>query len=227
VKKLVLLSLILLTATASAQYWPINDYSGHWIRIRENPNPQPNVYRWEVSGGVSVNELNKVGLLDMGSGRYDYGYFEFFGESEYSMLNGPVLDFPPSLMDYNSTITYPNPNQFISPQFVGSAFCNCDCVAPTPDTSFPADAFGFWMEDPKAPWNIWAINHGYTHWTNHMETWIKIPCPPAPAFYKPNDPLFFTDSTYIPLPDGVVLSGDSHLLSYGCNPPRGSSQPKR
>ncbi len=209
-KKLLVVLLLLMGVNASAQYWPIHEFGGQWIRTKINPNTEPGVYSWEISGGVSMAELNDVGLSDMGSGRSDYGYFEFFGEKENS-LAGPVFDWPPSFMDHNYSITYPRPNRFIAPQSFENGFCNCDCIEPTPDTLYPADGFGFCLNDPHAPWNLWGINSGYLVYTSHMQPWMKLPCPPTNGFWKGYDPLYFTDSTYTPLPANAVLSGDSRL----------------
>jgi len=210
-KKICVLMCLVSFVSASAQYWPPPKHtSPSWIEARHLQGPGNGDVCIEVEGWVGIPELDDRGLLSIGSGRPDYGYFFFNGVIESGPYGIPDLVFgwPPGLI--TPEYVWGEHNVFHIVDQWHNGFCNCDCLFPTPDTMYPGYAFGFWWQDPSYPPSFWLINHGYTVSTDLMILWTKIPCPPAGPWYG-KDRLYFSDSLWNELPPAAVLSGDSRL----------------
>jgi len=202
--------LVVAFSGAQAQYWGPVEPWGRWIDIRALPGTENGDECYEIAGGVEIAELDERFLFTIGSGDYDYGYFKFSGDKEFDGYGGTIWVYmwPPSLI--TPDMVWNARNVFHHYQQWHHGFCNCDCPEPTLDTLLLAEAFGFWSDDPNYPPNLWGINYGYTVSIAHMRIWMKTPCPPAGPWYG-KDPLYFTDSTWVELAPGAVLSGDSRL----------------
>ena len=215
-KKCCLFWCIILAVNVQAQhFWPGQLGLHSWIRldIRPRSDPSSDAY-WDVYGGVSPEELAMVGLGSVGSGRDDYGYFEFFDNMAHCAWCHWYAYWQPAPIPPN--MVWLRATDFRNDRYEWHhGFCNCDCPGSL-DSLFISDSFGFWYDDPyvdNCEWCGYGINTGYTVWAHQMMPWYKIPCPPAgPMPPKPGpDPVSFTDSLWNPLDDGAVLCGDSKL----------------
>jgi len=205
------LFVMILAGSALAQ-WPRLDRPGdRWIRVRDKISCDCDA-AYEVSAGISYQELNDVGLPSIGAGRSDYGYFAYSGGWELGpsgFMVGYVM-FPPSLI--TPEYVWPNPVSYFCDRYCSHCGCKYDQIFPSVDTSNLIEGFGFAWANPERPWNIWLINDGYVKTISHIHTCLKQPCPPGGGEWLPKFYIAFTDSLYNnDLADSAIVSGDSPL----------------
>jgi hypothetical protein len=108
-EKVSALIMLMGAVNAQAQFWSNFNYRGQWIRVRDIPSSSLTTRAWEVSGGVTTDELNYLGLTDMGDNQGDRGYFEFYGDGILNPQTGNVnvvLDWPPGMIDHSGQLPF-------------------------------------------------------------------------------------------------------------------------
>jgi len=208
-KKVCLVFWLIFPGALFGQYW--GDYPReYWPWIDVKPRIAEGCdAAYTVMGGVSIEELDTLGLLSVGSGRVDYGYFSFDGEWWWDSLGTPVgeLMWPPSLITPDMVWAIYRQRWF----FNGCWHCGCENPESPPiDSLRLVNAFGFWYQDPNLPQNLWLINRGYIVGKRHIHDCRRVPCPFSEN-PNPKITFAFTDSAYEPLADNAILSGDSPL----------------
>jgi len=197
-------------------YWGGVPYGpGHWFYIEELPYDGDYLPIYKA-GAAPIWEINSHGLLTLGSGDNEAGYFSFVGDYELISFNGidsivmATFMRPPSLITPGKLI----PGRLDAFHHTYSFICRCtdeDDPFP-PDSVRLADGLGWWEYFSPLPpeWPYWD---GYVYGMCHAHPCKIIPCPPGGGEWEKLW-VYFTDSLYTQerqIEDYEIVSGDSPL----------------